>query len=219
MYRIFLGPETVSTTKIAFYRTMYKEALRTGFYELQSSRDWYREVTSDIGMHLGLIKYWIRISALLVCPIAPHFAEHLWTAILKEPKSIQLAQWPTPSHPVDRTVIDSAQYMRTTLKEIRDAELSMVKKGAKAAKVKGTPFDPSKKKAVRIFVASKFPEWQETSIEIMKGATNLETGAVDDAKVREEITKKGLIKDKKIMPFVMNVKVSFPCSRIGHAQL
>lgn len=186
---------------------MYKEALRTGFYELQSTRDWYREVTADVGMHAGLIKYWIKTAALLVAPIAPHFAEHLWTDLLKEPKSIQLALWPETSAPVERTVIDSAGYMRSTLKSIRDAEISMSKKGGKGAKMKGMAFDPAKPKAVRVFVATKYPDWQETCIEILKGATDMNTGVVDDAKVREEITKKGLIKDKKTMPFVMNIKV------------
>ncbi|KAG9013714.1 cytosolic leucyl tRNA synthetase [Tulasnella sp. JGI-2019a] len=198
--------QLINQTKTAYTDTMYKEALRTGFYEMQSCRDWYREVTSDIGMHIGLVKYWIKVSALLVSPIAPHFAEHLWTVILKEPKSIQLALWPELPVPVDQTVIDSAQYMRTTLKEIRDAELTMIKKGNKAGKMKGVSFDPAKKKAVRIFVASKFPEWQEGCIEIMKGATDMKTGAVNDVKVKQEITQRGLIKDKKIMPFVMNVK-------------
>ena len=188
-------------------RTNYKEALRTGFYELQSSRDWYREVTSDIGMHAGLIKYWIRTAALLVCPVAPHFSDHLWSDLLKEPQSIQLARFPEPSMPIERSVVDSAQYMRVTLKNIRDAEISMTKKGGKASKMKGVVFEPSKPKAVRIFVAAQFPQWQENCVEVLKGATDMKTGAVDDAKVRGEITKLGLIKDKRAMPFVMSIKV------------
>ncbi|KAG8939085.1 cytosolic leucyl tRNA synthetase [Tulasnella sp. 419] len=198
--------DLINQTKAAYEATNYKEALRTGFYEMQTSRDWYREVTADVGMHAGLVKYWIRTSALLVLPIAPHFAEHLWSTLLNEPNSIQLALFPEPSSPVERSVIDSAVYMRSTLKSIRDAEAQLTKKGGKAAKMKGVVYDTGKKKAVRIFVASNFPEWQETCIDILKGATNFETGVVDDAKVREEITKRGLIKDKRAMPFVASVK-------------
>ena len=186
---------------------MYKEALRTGFYELQSTRDWYREVTADIGMHAGLVKYWIRTAALLVCPVAPHFAEHLWSGLLKEPKSIQLALWPEVSAPVERTILDSAQYMRSTLKMIRDAEASMTKKGGKAAKFKGIKYEANQPKAVRVFVATRFPEWQETCIEIMKGATDMETGVVDDSQIRSDIQAKDLLGDKKVMPFVMSIKV------------
>ncbi|KAG8908800.1 cytosolic leucyl tRNA synthetase [Tulasnella sp. 403] len=171
--------ELINITKTNYEATLYKEALRTGFYELQSSRDWYHEVTSDIGMHAGLITYWIRTTALLVSPIAPHFAEHLWTELLKEPQSIQLARWPTPSTPVERSVLDAAKYMRSTLESIRDAEASMVKWGRKEIKTKGIVSNLPKRKAVRIFVASK---------------------------LKEEITKRGSIEDEKAMPFIMDVK-------------
>ncbi|TFY79564.1 hypothetical protein EWM64_g4448, partial [Hericium alpestre] len=81
-------------TKQHYIATNYKDALKYGFYELQSARDWYREVTAEIGMHADLVKRWIRISALLVTPIAPHFAEHIWTTILNKPTTIQNALWP-----------------------------------------------------------------------------------------------------------------------------
>ena len=83
------------------YSTNYKDALKYGFYELQIARDWYREVTSDIRMHADLVKYWIRVLAILASPIAPHFAEHVYSVILQSPTSIQLARWPTPKEPVE----------------------------------------------------------------------------------------------------------------------
>ena len=73
------------------FSTNYKDALKYGFYEMQSTRDWYREVTSDVGMHADLVEYWIRISALLILPIAPHFSEHIWSTVLKEPVTVQKA--------------------------------------------------------------------------------------------------------------------------------
>ena len=124
-------------SSIFLYSTNYKDALKYGFYELQSARDWYREVTSDVGMHSSLVTYWIRTAALLVTPIAPHFAEHIWSGILKEPQSIQLARWPTPSTPVDRTLLEAAQYMRGTIKTIRDAEASLAKMMSKGKGKKG----------------------------------------------------------------------------------
>ena len=81
--------------------------MKYGFYELQSARDWYREVSAESGMHKDLVLYWIRISALLATPVAPHFAEHIWSDILQEPKSIQWASWPTPEKPVDQTIIEA----------------------------------------------------------------------------------------------------------------
>lgn len=175
-------------------------------------------------MHSSLILYWIRTAALLITPLAPHFAEHIWSSILKEPKSIQYALYPKPSTEVDQSLIDAGLYMRGTVKTIRDAEgalLKMLNKvkgkkgGAGAAGASGGEskiFDPKKPKAVRIFVATSFPEWQDTCVGIVKEAYNEGEDKVDDVKVRELLTQKGLIKDKRAMPFIQAFKVCLPLS-------
>ncbi|KAF9441725.1 hypothetical protein P691DRAFT_544466 [Macrolepiota fuliginosa MF-IS2] len=101
-----------------------------------------------------------------------------WTAILHEPKSIQLALWPTPPTPVDRILLESVEYMRGTVKSMRDAEISLLKmlakasnKGKKNNAVDGSQvFDPKKEKAVRIYVATHFPEWQDICVGIVQEA-------------------------------------------------
>jgi leucyl-tRNA synthetase len=191
--------------------TNYKDALKFGFYDFQSVRDWYREVTADVGMHADLVLYWIGSAALLVTPVAPHFAEQIWSTILQEPTSVQNALWPTPTTPVDPTIIEAGQYMRGTIKTIRDAEISLLKglakaKGKKGAAASEALFDPKKPKAVRIYVATAFPEWQNMCVQIVKDSY---TNKVDDAKVKELLIEKGLIKDKRAMPFIQTFKVVF----------
>ena len=168
-------------------------------------------------MHSELVLYWIRTSALLVTPIAPHFTEHIWSSLLHEPKSIQLALWPEPSRPVDKAIVDSGVYMRNTVKMIRDAELNMMKKINKGKRGKDggdAPFDPKKPKSVRIYVATAFPEWQDACVQAVKDAYVEETDKVDDVKVRELLTQTGLIKDKRAMPFIQLFKVSSRTSGI-----
>jgi leucyl-tRNA synthetase len=194
--------------------TNYKDALKYGFYEMQIIRDWYREVTSNTSMHVETIQYWIRIATLIIAPIAPHFAEHIWTIILKEPQSIQLALWPTPTSPIDRTLLESSNYMRTTLKSIRDAEVNLLRLMAKAKSKKSNntssetaiAFDPKKPKAVKIYIATSFPEWQDVCVGIVQEAYTKEDDKVDDVKVKELLVKKGLIKDKRAMPFIQAFK-------------
>ena len=190
----------------------FKDALKFGFYDFQSTRDWYREVTVDDGMHADLVKYWMRCSALLVAPIAPHFSEQIWSTILKEPTSVQRALWPTPKAAVDRTIIEAGQYMRGTIKTIRDAEVSLLKAMAKAKSKKGASaneglFDPKKPKAVRIYVATTFPEWQDTCVSVLQEAYSKADDKIDDVKVKELLIEKGLIKDKRAMPFIQLFKV------------
>ncbi|EPS94595.1 hypothetical protein FOMPIDRAFT_1054942 [Fomitopsis schrenkii] len=188
-----------------YYEEMhYKDALKYGFYELQSTRDWYREVTGDVGMHADLLNWWIRVAALIISPIAPHFSEHVWTAVLNEPKSVQLARWPE-SRPTDQSVLDAAQYMRGTIKTMRDAELSLIKKMNKGKQGQAS-YDPSKPRAVRVYVTTDFPEWQNQCVEAVKDAYLPGQDKVDDAKVRELLIKRGLIKDKRAMPFVQLFK-------------
>lgn len=183
---------------------MYKDALKMGFYQLLSARDLYQVATaSEGGMHADLALRFIRVQALLITPIAPHVAEYLWSTVLHESSSVQKALFPTVSSPVDPAIADSAAYVRTKVKDIRDAEMNFAKKKAKG---KGTAgFDISKPKAVKIWVAKGFPEWQETAVEIVKGAWDGEK--VDDKKCKEELTSKGLIKEKKYMPFIAQLKV------------
>jgi len=183
----------------------YKDALKYGFFEMQIARDWYREITADVGMHVDLIKYWIRISALLVQPIIPHFSEHIWTSILGEPQSIQLARWPSPAEPIDRTILDSGAYIRATIKSVREAEGQFLKKITKSKGV--APFDPRKPKSIHIYVATDFPDWQVKTVQIVKDSYDAETQKVDDAKVRQALAQAGLMKDKRVMPFVQAMKV------------
>ena len=201
-----------SSTPISARRTDYKDALKYGFYELQSARDWYREVTSDVLMHVDLVRWWIQTAALLVLPIAPHFAEHIHTTLLHSPTSVQLALWPSPTKPVNQSVIDSGAYMRGTTKTMRDAELGLLKKMQKGKGGKGgggsvAVYDPKKPKAVRIYVATGFPEWQDRCVQVVKDAYDEERDRVDDVKVRELLTERGMIKDKKAMPFIQAFKV------------
>ncbi|KAF8235841.1 leucyl-tRNA synthetase [Tricholoma matsutake] len=205
--------DLINVTQSHYEATNYKDALKYGFYELQSARDWYREVASDVGMHSSLVTYWMRTAALLVMPIAPHFAEHIWSGILKQPSSIQLVLWPTPTQPVDRALLEAAAYMRGTTKTIRDAEAALVKmisksqgKGKGPGKDDRVMFDSRKPKTVSVYVATAFPEWQDVCVQAVQQAYVKEEDRVDDVKVREVLTEKGLIKDKRAMPFVQAFK-------------
>lgn len=192
-----------------FPRTNYKEALKSALYEPLLSRDWYREVTFEEGMHADLIFKFIRILALTVAPITPHFSEHIWKSTLKEEGSIQTTLW--PDAPVDYQpqpgFNHAAAYMRGTLKSMRDAELAIAKRKAKKGGPTEGVYDPHKPKGLNIFVASSFPPWQDQSVAIAQGAYDATTGTIDDAKVKDELSQLGLLKDKRVMPFIQMLKV------------
>ena len=65
---------------------MYKLALKSALYDFTGARDFYREATSatGVGMHRDLVIRYIELQALLVTPIAPHWAEYIWLDVLKK---------------------------------------------------------------------------------------------------------------------------------------
>lgn len=159
-------------------------------------------------MHLDLVNSFIRIQALLLAPIAPHIAEHIWTTILAEPTSIQTAQWPKHDK-VDTVILEQATYIRSTLRAVREVEGAYQKKKAKSKKT--GDFDITKPKGLKIYVSRSFPAWQEEVVNLVKSCLSAQ-GVVDDAAVKKGMAEKGMGKEKRAMPFAATLKVrlSFP---------
>src|SRR5277367_3276304 len=69
---------------IAHYdATNYKSALKTGLFDYQNARNWYRDVTGG-DMHRDLVLRFIETQTLLLAPIAPHWSEYIWREVLKK---------------------------------------------------------------------------------------------------------------------------------------
>lgn len=62
---------------------LYKEALRTGFFELQAARDKYMQLSAADKVNWQLIMKYIEVQVLLLLPICPHVGEHVWKLIEK----------------------------------------------------------------------------------------------------------------------------------------
>ncbi|KAH9442430.1 hypothetical protein Pst134EB_028682 [Puccinia striiformis f. sp. tritici] len=204
----------INKTYKAYDESLYKEAQKVGFYELLGARDWYRDFTSEEGgMHGELLKYYVKTQTLLIAPIAPHFAEYVWGTILGETSSIQSASFPDSNQSVDLSMIDAAEYVKETVRNVRTTEINLSKRKAKADNKKGSAangpqlaFDPVKPKRVRIFVADRFPAWQSSCIDALAQNLNKETSAIDEKSLRADLEKLGLFKDKRTMPFIMMMK-------------
>ena len=200
----------------------YKDALKEGLYEFQIARDWYREMTTTplngsstvLGMHADLIELYIRTTALILQPIAPHFSEHLWGGILGEKSSIQTALWKdiplanaTPEDlKREAGAVEAGVYMRATVKAVRDAEITLAKKSKKGAAAAGGA--PAGQKAVRLIVATSFPAWQKETVAIVQASLSAgDEPTVDDAAVKKGLVAKKMVGDKRVMPFVQVLKV------------
>src|ERR1700730_6185628 len=92
----------------AAYRTFqYRTALKAGCFELQDARDRYRVAINPRPMHQHAVNRFIEVSTLLISPITPHYAQHIWqTAKLDkqyDTEFIVKAKWPV-ADPVDTVI-------------------------------------------------------------------------------------------------------------------
>lgn len=91
---------------------------------------------------------------------------------------------------------------------VASTEAAQLKKKAKG---KGITYDPKKPKRVSIYVALKYPGWQEKYIDLVREAFNKVTLSVNG---KELNTNAGKMEEmRKAMPFVLNLKNSlmFEC--------
>ncbi|KAF2751489.1 leucyl-tRNA synthetase [Sporormia fimetaria CBS 119925] len=190
----------VQETKEHYDGMLYKNAIKSAFYDFTSARDFYRETTkaAGVGVHQDIIRQYIELQALLLTPIAPHWAEYIWLEVLKKPNTIQNARFPEAA-PIDAGLTATRAYIRTTLSNITSAEGAQQKKMAKGKAVK---YDVNANKALTIFFATKFPEWQDKYLEIAREAFE-KLGVIDTQTVAKNVDKKDM---KKAMPFIQNIK-------------
>ncbi|KAJ2048808.1 cytosolic leucyl tRNA synthetase [Coemansia sp. S16] len=196
-------------TGAAYEATMYRDALKNGMYEFLNLRDWYREASAATGMHPTLLRKWINRQVIQLCPVAPHWCEHVWRTLMGNTTSIMNARWPTdlPAD-VDHALIAAGDYMTKLTKSVYDAEASLQKRSKKkgAKEALNGEFDPNGPKTLDIFVACKFPQWQEDVISVLKECFDVSTATFNDKAIQEALGQKGLLKNKKAMPFAQVTK-------------
>ena len=182
----------------------FKAALKAALYDFTSSRDFYREATAaaGIGMHANLVRRYIELQALLITPIAPHWADYIYQEVLHHDSTVQNALWPTIPAP-DPSLTAAREYVRATSSNITSAEALQQKRKDKG---KATTFDPKKPKKLSIFFAASFPAWQDGYIALVRENFDALKVSVNEKVVGETLKAKGGKEMKKAMPFVQGLK-------------
>ncbi|XP_059177006.1 leucine--tRNA ligase, cytoplasmic-like [Physella acuta] len=190
--------KSIMETKANYDSYLFKAALRTGFFEFQAKRDKYREVETQ-GMHRDLVFRFIEVQALLMAPICPHIAEHIW-GLLGKKESIMWALWPEAG-PVDELLIQSSQYLSDCAHEFRLRKKALMNpgKGKKAVQVPTHAI---------IWVAKTYPPWQNLVLTTLQQLYQANKGFPDNKLIAQELKDKPELKKymKKLMPFVQVAK-------------
>lgn len=178
---------------------LFKAALKSALYEFTGARDQYRSGTNaaGIGMHVDLTRRYVELQALLLAPVAPHWAEGQWLDVLGKTSSITLAPFPSVPSP-DAALTAAREYARSVSGQITSAEGAQMKKIAKG---KTSTYDPKGEKVITIFAAKSYPKWQDDAIEYAR--QSFEGMSIDMKTVAKKLPKAD---SKRAMPFITTLK-------------
>lgn len=189
--------KSIQLTKKNYEQMLFKEALLTGFFELQTARDQYREFETS-GLNEELIFRFIEVQALLLSPICPHSSEYIWKLLGKK-ESIMKALWPAGG-PVDEKLIACMEYIKDCARSFRARLTGYCQPKGKNKIPVASPSHAT------IYVAKTYAPWQQAVLNTLRTLYQENNNSFPDKRdilkslSSQEILKKYL--NKHVMPFV-----------------
>ncbi|CAF1020660.1 unnamed protein product [Adineta steineri] len=199
----------IKLTEENYEKMLFKDVIKTGFFELQIARDNYRDSCAESEkMNFHLLKKYIEVQTILLSPICPHICDYVYQ-FLYPGTTIMNAKWPIAGE-VDESLIDSYNYLTDTAHDfrLRYKSYTTQQTNPKSKEIKAqshlTPTHGT------IYVAKSYPSWQTFVINELKQLYSSNNKILPDNKQlsshfkdRKEIDKKYV---KKLMPFVIYSK-------------
>ncbi|OAY45047.1 leucine--tRNA ligase, cytoplasmic [Manihot esculenta] len=165
----------VQMTEKNYREYMFREALKTGFYDLQAARDEYRFSCGSGGMNRDLIWRFMDVQTRLITPICPHYAEYVWRELLKRNGFVVKAGWPMAGSP-DLTLKAANKYLQDSIVLMRKL-LQKQLLGSKKGNKKGAPVTTLTESKITglIYVNEEFDGWKAECLRILQSKFDYKT--------------------------------------------
>lgn len=166
----------IKLTEQHYQNYMFREALKTGFYDLQAARDEYRFSCADGGMNRDLVWHFMDVQTRLITPICPHYGEYVRRELLKKEGFAVKAGWPTADAP-DLTLKSANKYLQDSIvlmRKLLQKQILGLKKGNK----KGAPvtqLTEDKQLTGLIYVNERYDGWKEECLRILQSKFDSKT--------------------------------------------
>ncbi|XP_034675252.1 leucine--tRNA ligase, cytoplasmic-like [Vitis riparia] len=165
----------VKMTEKNYSEFMFREALKTGFYDLQAARDEYRFSCGMGGMNRDLLWRFMDVQTRLMTPICPHFAEYVWKELLRNEGFVVKAGWPEADTP-DLTLKLANKYLQDSIVSMRKLLQKQVS-GPKRADKSISSSAENRPTVGLIYVAEQYDGWKAECLKILQSKFNTETSS------------------------------------------
>ncbi|KAM5550877.1 hypothetical protein ABKV19_027293 [Rosa sericea] len=187
----------VNRTEQNYSNCMFREALKTGFYDLQAARDEYQFSCGAGGMNRDLLWHFTDVQTRLITPICPHYGEYVWRELLKKDGFVVNAGWPLADAP-DLTLQSANKYLQDSIISMRkllQKQVSSSKKGKKGTPV--TALTEDNNLTGLIYVNEHFDGWKAECLKILQINFNRDSRTFSSDKVIQEALQKSSIGQSK----------------------
>ncbi|XP_060670143.1 leucine--tRNA ligase, cytoplasmic isoform X1 [Ziziphus jujuba] len=202
----------VKMTEQNYQDYMFREALKTGFYDLQTARDEYRFSCGYGGMNHDLVYRFMDVQTRLISPICPHYAEYVWRELLKKEGFVVKAGWPVSATP-DLTLKSANKYLQDSIVLMRKLLQKQIS-GSKKANNKGASATTltEDKLVGLIYVNEQYDGWKAECLRMLQSKFDVSTRSFSsdvDGEILEAIKNSSVCPDvnfkktqKICMPFL-----------------
>ncbi|PWA37400.1 Aminoacyl-tRNA synthetase, class 1a, anticodon-binding [Artemisia annua] len=154
----------IKMTKKNYNEYKFREALKTGFHELQTARNEYISLCCTSGMNRELLWRFMDIQSRLIAPICPHYAEYVWRRLLKKEGFIIKAGWPEAENH-DLILEMAYEYLKSSISNFRKLIGKQVSGSKKGSVDKAST--KSKPTTGLICVKEEYDGWKKKCVNIL----------------------------------------------------